>query len=180
MLLEIVTRHLSTRPKLLAQNQASLQALASDDWKQTLLVDDVGRGVDWANEQLQNFEPTGDWVWVLDDDDECIYPGLIEGLTAIVDRCQPDAVMVRMDHSAAGLGILPHINDWHGQLREGGVGCSALISSRETWMKHRNAYGARYAGDFDYIHAVQESGANIFWWNAIVSRVGKRMMGAGE
>lgn len=178
MMLEILTRHLSTRPTMLSRNQASLAALTGDDWVQTLLIDDVGRGVAWANEQLRDFTPTDNYVWILDDDDECIFPGLIEGLAAIVAEKQPDGVMVRMDHGP--LGILPSNQGWGGVLWQGGVGCSALISSRALWMECRSAWGSHYAGDFDYVQAVQQSGARLFWWDVVASRVSRRSMGAGE
>jgi hypothetical protein len=68
MLLEIVTRHIQGRPAMLAANMASVKALAKgapDLVKQTILLDEVGRGVSWANAQLAEFEPVGDYVWLL-------------------------------------------------------------------------------------------------------------------
>lgn len=180
MLVEIVTRHLSTRPGLLRRNQASLEQLTSRNWVQTILPDDVGRGVAWANAQLRTFEPTGDYVWILDDDDECILPTMARDLETIADAYHPQAIMVRMDHGPE-LGILPSDRGWRGHLHEGGVGCSAMISSRATWMAYRHAWGERYAGDFDYVRAVQRAGVHVYWWDVVASKISNRNIGkAGE
>ena len=72
--LEIVTRCFR-RPTLLQKNIEALAAQTCDDWEQTFLIDDIGRGVNWANESLAGYAPhlTGQYIWLLDDDDICTY-----------------------------------------------------------------------------------------------------------
>lgn len=147
------------------------------DWIHSLLVDDEGHGVAWANGQLRRFDPIGDYVWVLDDDDECILPDMLNLLEDVVYKHLPDAVVVRMDHGPP-LGILPDDICWGRYLYLGGVGCSALISSKETWLAHRESWGYHYAGDYDYVDAVQCSDAVFYWWDVVASRANGRNMGA--
>jgi hypothetical protein len=173
MFLEIVTRHLTTRNEPLRRNQESLAQLTSGDWKQTLLIDKVGRGVPWASKRLAKHTPAGEFVWVLDDDDECIFPELVTGLKIIDSRYAPDAIMVRMDHGKP-LGVLPAGPAWKGVLYEGGVGCSALIASAETWLRFRAHWGDRYAGDWDFVNAVINSDVNVYWYDVVASRVGRK------
>lgn len=178
MLLEIVTRHLATRPNLLRRNQASLVAQDSTDWIQTILADSVGRGIPWTHVRFRSFQPMGDYVWVLDDDDECIMPGFVSGLAAIVEKHHPSAIMVRMDHGSE-LGILPDDDHWGCRLQESEVGSSAIVASRNAWLNHRHAWGERYAGDYDFIRSVQEH-EELYWWDVVASKISKRHLGAGE
>ena len=178
-MLEVVTRHLTSRPRMLRFNQQSLERLCGGDWIQTVIVDDVGIGIERTHENFRSFTPSGDYVWILDDDDECILPSFVVDLEKIIQSNSPDAVVVRMDHGR-GLGILPNNGMWGKTLHRGLVGCSALISSRDTWMKNREAWGSSYSGDFDYVHSVQSSVANLFWWDVVASRARQQSYGAGE
>ena len=73
---------------MLAANQESLRRQTSEAWIQTVLVDDLGRGVEWANQRLGAYAPmlAGDYVWVLDDDDLCTRPTLVEEIAEIVSK----------------------------------------------------------------------------------------------
>lgn len=178
-MLEIVTRHLHTRPGLLRRNQASLAQLIGGNWMQTILVDDEGRGVAWANSQLRTFEPTGDYVWLLDDDDECVLPTFAVDFGLIADTFRPGVVVVTMDHGQP-LGVLPNRTRFGTDLREGEIGCSGFVTRRDVWMQYRHAWGDRYAGDYDFWHALQSAGVHMYWWGVLASKVSKRSLGAGE
>jgi len=170
-MLEIVTRHTIGRPNMLAANMDSVRAMvypADTEVKQTLLVDDIGRGVAWANGQLAEFDPTGDYVWLLDDDDRAICPHVAE---CIRDEAalETDAVFLRMNHKAP-LGILPSVSDWGKAPQEGRIGGSSVIVSRALWLECRDAWRpGRYESDADFVKAVYEAAERISWHDCIAS-----------
>jgi hypothetical protein len=168
--LEIVTRHLATRPTLLADNQASLARLG-DDWTQTLLIDRVGRGVEWANGEMAGYGRwlRGEWIWILDDDDICIRPNLVSELQQLVGRSDADVIVMRMDHGP--LGILPDNQVWMTTPTRGRIGCSAVVVRRRLWQMCAHAYTARYDADYDFISAVFSKAAGVIWHDVIASRV---------
>lgn len=176
--LEILTRCFR-RPTLLAVNQASLDALTDDDWQQTLLVDERGRGIAWTHRFFAEYAPQldGEYIWILDDDDQCIYPDLVHDLKAIVQAHDPDVIMLRMNHGPRG--ILPPDNLWRVRPRCGLVGCSAYVVRRSVWQAHASAWwSGRYTSDYDFINAVWKGGASFHWHDVIASAV--QQIGLGQ
>jgi hypothetical protein len=180
-LLEVLTRTFGKRPTMLARNCASLQAQTSPDWIQTLLYDDQGRGVEWAQENMANYSTQfqGQYIWILDDDDECIHPSLVEGLAGIVADRNPDVIMVNMEHE--GLGVLPGPRNWGERPTHGQIGCSAYIIRREVWQAHAAAFiPGLYHSDFVFISSVFDSSPSVYWWDIVASRTQRRSYGKGE
>lgn len=179
-MLEVVTRTFR-RPTMLAANKASVADQVGGSVKHTILVDQFGAGVPAANAGLATFEPVGDYVWILDDDDVCIYPHLAVDLARIADTHRnPPAVIVRMDHGS--LGVLPHDGIWGVAVHEAGIGTSGIITRRDVWMQHRQAWAsARYASDYDFIAAVWAAcGPQIVWHDVVASRVQRISHGQPE
>lgn len=177
-LIEVLTRCYK-RPNMLGVNQASLDAQTDPDWVQTLLIDDVGRGIPWSHTNMAAYAPhlEGDYIWILDDDDECILPTLVAEVRRIVGREHPDVIMLKMDHGP--MGVLPS-RTWGVMPTEGDIGCSAYIVRRDVWQTHASSYTARYAGDFDFISAILASGARAHWHDVVASRIQRRSIGAPE
>jgi glycosyltransferase involved in cell wall biosynthesis len=172
--LEIVTR-CYRRPKLLANNVDSITHQTDDDRVHTLLVDNDGIGVAAANAQLATFEPQGDYVWLLDDDDLCIYPDLVRDLKEFAGT---PAIVVRMDHG--DLGVLPPKELWEQPPVEGQIGCSALVTRADVWRAERAAWASgRYAADFDFASAVLNRWPSV-WLDIVASAVQRRSVGAPE
>lgn len=180
--LEVVTRCFR-RPKMLTQNQASLRAQTDPDWIQTLIVDKVGMGVAWANENLalRAQHLIGEYIWLLDDDDECILPTLVADLKWIVGARRVDVIMLRMDH--AERGILPDDPYWGQAVEAGHVGCSAYVVKRSIWQAYAWAWvpvpGA-YDSDFNFIAAIWADQPRVYWHDVIASRVQRISRGAPE
>lgn len=177
-LIEVLTRTYK-RPKMLAVNQASLARQTYQSYTQTLLNDPVGRGVGWSHRNLASYAPflVGDYIWVLDDDDECIRPIFFEELRGILEERTPDVIFVKMDHGERG--ILP-LKCWGCEPFAGGIGSAASIVKREIWQRHADAWGDHYAGDFDFIKAIWDSQASVYWFDVIASRVQRISLGAPE
>lgn len=179
--LEVLTRCYK-RPTLLARNQASLRAQTCDDWTQTLLIDDVGRGINWSHENLTRCAPAlnGQYIWLLDDDDECIRPTLVAELKAIVATHNPDVIMLRMDHGPRG--ILPEPGYWGNAPEHGHIGVSAYVVRREVWQAHAEAWSPGvYHSDFNFIAAVvSDNSVAVYWHEVIASRVQQIGLGRPE
>jgi hypothetical protein len=178
MLIEVLTR-VYKRPAMLAVNQASLDAQTDSDWVQTLLVDDVGRGVAWANRSMSQYGPNleGDYVWILDDDDKCIRPTFFADLRGIIEAHNPDVIFVKMDHKERG--ILPG-KSWGCEPKHSDIGCSAFVVKREIWQQYAENWNASYAGDFNFINAVFLSNPKVYWFDVIASQVQRISMGKPE
>jgi hypothetical protein len=177
-LLRVLTR-CYRRPAMLQRNIASLCAQSSDDWEQTLLVDTVGVGVPAAQRVLaeQGRYLEGAYVWVLDDDDECIRPTLVEELQGIAAMHDPDVVMVRMERNGAEL---PEPAYWGRAPQVGHVTCSGYIVRRALWQQHADAWGAHYSGDFDFIAAVFATDPEVYWHDVVASAVQRISYGEPE
>lgn len=165
MRLEILTRHFIKRPKLLEMNRLSLAKQTSDNWFQTLLLDYEGRGVGWANRNLATYAPRlrGDYIWILDDDDVCIYDSLVEDIERIVDENKsPHVIMVRC--LITKYGILPDDDCWMEQPKYEHVSSSSFIVRRDVWIKHRLAWNVESGGDFSFIKAIYDSDDSQHWY----------------
>jgi hypothetical protein len=152
------------------------------DHYQTMIVDCNCAGVAAANAALATFEPRGAYVWLLDDDDACTHPQLVEDLKYLAWlHGNPPAVMVRMNHGS-WVGVQPDDKHWRLQPVEGHVGCSAIITRRDVWMYCRKAWASgRYASDFDFISAVWAVHHDrIIWHDVVASRCQRISRGEPE
>lgn len=177
--LQVVTRTFGRRPSALARNQGSLADLSDPDWAQTLVMDEAGRGVNWANMNLATVPAVGDYLWMLDDDDVCVLPSLVGDLKRIVDDGRPDVIMVRAEH--ARLGLLPGRN-WRlaPVLRD--VSTSNFIVRADVW----NAYRAVFAGfdcyeaDYRFVAYLWQQGLNFYWHDVVAVYYAQNSLGAPE
>lgn len=179
--LEVLTRTFNARPHLLRINQESLRRQTDPDWVQTLLVDDVGRGIDWASENLAAYAPNlvGDYIWILDDDDTCILPTLVAELKFIVADSDPDVIMIRMDHGSGR--ILPGDDSWLCPPVLGQIGCSAFVVRRAVWQRHAMAMEhGHYSSDYDLIASIWTEQPRVYWHDVVASRVMRQSFGRPE
>jgi len=166
---------------MLARNKTSIAGQTSTDWVQTLLIDEVGRGVGWSYGNMGRYAPNivGRYVWILDDDDECICRTLVDDLRRIVEEHDPDVIMMRMDHGPRG--ILPDSRHWQAAIELGFIGVSAIVVRRELWQKYAPVMaGEKYSSDFDFIQAILADTQRVVWHDCIASRVQQISMGAPE
>jgi hypothetical protein len=143
-----------------------------------VIVDSERRGVAWANVNLATVEAHGDWVWVLDDDDECIDSCFVAGLRSW--SAGADVVMVKMNHGAP-LGILPDDAYWEQAPEHTHVGMSAFVVRRDVWNGYRHLWQPEYHADFLFVRALWDAGLRFVWWDTVASRCQRgRLMGAAE
>lgn len=166
---------------MLLRNQLSLQSQTSRDWEQTILVDEQRRGVEWANGNLATVEATGDYIWFLDDDNECLFNDFVRRLKAEAEANQnPELIIVRIDHGH--LGILPNDLRWEQRPLEGMFDGGCLVIRRDIWNRYRHLWQAEYCADFLFADALWDKLTSIHWWDVIAMRMqtGNNMRGAAE
>lgn len=179
--LEVITR-CCRRPQMLAENKAAFERQTCRDFIQTFLVDDIGRGKVWAEDNLresvQHFK--GHYIWLLDDDDLCIRDTLVHELRAIAQLLSPDVIMVRMDHGP--LGVLPPDELWQQRPQPGRIGGSAVIVRREAWQVHGEAWREGvYHSDFEFIDSLFRDGSlSIYWLDVVASKIQRISLGNPE
>ena len=167
--LEIITRFLPSprRQAHLQQNVRSLMKLESKDWVQTMLVDPYGRGLTAANARFATVEPFGKKVWLLDDDDYCVCPQLIERLDPAAD-----VQVFKIHHCTSGVIPWPELWDSR-QIKSGHVSTQSIIVSRDIWMEARHAWADHdhYESDFDYISRATSIAKNLVWTDVIIAKL---------
>jgi hypothetical protein len=161
--LEVITRHYTRRPNLVQDNFASLDAQTCDDWVQTLLVDDVGHSVEWANYWLGKYGPNleGDYIWVLDDDDICVRDTFVEEIAHIVQAHNPDVIICKIDAN----GVIPPPQLWGKPPQITQIGMACFVVRREVWQEYADAFWPKLAADFNFINAVWQAGKYEWYWH---------------
>lgn len=180
MFLEILTRHYVRRPNLVRRNQDSLARQTCDDWQQTLLIDDVGRGVAWANRNLAAYASRleGEYIWILDDDDVCACNTLVEDAMRIVAERDPDVIIVRGEWMDRGL--VPDDEHWGRPPMFGKVGMSNFVIRRHVWQEHAKALAVDVGADYHFIRDVFAGDHNIYWHDVVMFCVPTPKFGAPE
>lgn len=176
--LEVLTRTYGGRPAMLARNVASLAKQTDPDYMHHVIVDHERRGVAWAVGNLANVEATGEWVWVLDDDDLCCHPTLIRELKEIDAAMMPDVIMVRALHEA--FGMLPGGANWGQAPVLGNIGTSCYIVRRYIWNLYRSRWLERYDGDYWWIHHLWSQGCEFYWHDVIAAHYPQQSTGVPE
>lgn len=176
--LEVITRTYK-RPTMLRRCKESLPGHSPGELRHTVLNDPIGRGVGWANGRLATHTPNARYVWILDDDDECVHSTLLVELKRIAAQEDPELIMLRMDHGPRG--VLPTVLTWGLAPVHGRIGCSAFVTRSDLWMKHRHVWaGARYYSDFEFISAAFADARNVYWHDVVASRVQRISLGMPE
>lgn len=175
--LSVVTRCYK-RPKMLARNKASLEAQTCQDYEHVFLVDEVGVGIAEANRRLTEAQVSGEYVYVLDDDDEISDPNFINDLQAIARQHAPDVIMVRSENGE--LGILPAV--WNKRLIKDHVDMLNFVVKADVFRQHAHAFAnGSIGGDFTFINDVFEHGIyRVHWHDKVVARIQKRSHGEPE
>jgi hypothetical protein len=145
---------------MLRINRQSVYGQTDRDLEQLFSTDMVGRGIGWANRELANFHPCGDYVLVLDDDDRLVEPRAIEYLKEAT-KDNPDIVIFKGYH--AELGRLPTKAIWNKRPLKGHIGSCDFISHRDIWKKHITAFGVDEGGDYAYLQSVWQDKPIVVW-----------------
>lgn len=173
-LLTIITRHWNTpeRAAMLAVNRRSVAEQTCQDFEQILVLDREGRGKRAAAAALNNLAEriTGEYVYILDDDDMLIRPRFVEELRQIIEVHAPDVVIARCDHGP--LGVKPSDAYWQQPPAVGQIGTPSFVVQRDLYLQfaHSFAEPEQRVGDGLFISRVYDSGVLVYWFNEVVAK----------
>lgn len=158
------------RPRALKRNRASIRQQSDKDYTHILIIDDIGRGRLWANQQfyINRHRVTGDYVFLLDDDDYLVYIDFIKAIRQIVKTQAPDVIMVKMQTHAH---IFPKPDVWKKHIIMGSIGTSCFCISNQVYQRHIKAFGRTSCGDYHFIKEVFNHNYKIYWFDKIVARI---------
>lgn len=146
------------RPIGLAFNQATIAAQhQAARIEHLIMVDEVGAGIPAMYRRLREIHPSGEWVFLLPDDDCLIHPDICD----VIDQCAFTGADVIMVGAYVNGASLPWSQCWQAPPQMGGVTITNWIVRRAVFESI--PYGERYEGDFDFITEVWRRGLSIAW-----------------
>lgn len=167
---------------MLKRNRESLDRQTSTDWMQTFLHDNHGKGLHWANRNLGLYRSNleGDYIWVLDDDDECISNTFIEDIGYIVAEHNPVVIMAKCD--VDGHGVIPEPDYWQRAPIHSHIAMSGFVVKQDVWKKHARAFDEPIAADLAFISQVYQavSTESVYWHDVVVMRTQRVSRGCPE
>lgn len=176
-LVSFVTRTCQ-RPRYLVANIESILRQDDEDWEQILLVDNVGRGLLYANSMFfeHQQEVNGKYVYILDDDNRLTVHDIVSDLRSLV-KGNPPVVMCR---AKVNDYVMPP--RWQTPPVRGEIDAGCYFVRSDIWKKYIQHYAMPVAGDYHFIHAVW-LGENLsgmwpdnepVWWNRLVNESMRR------
>lgn len=162
---------------MLERCQASVAAQVGCGEIQHVIVEDhVGIGIagmfaaiEWNAGILD-----GEWVYVLQDDDELAGPWVVrelekfltaEAVTTAVTTGACDVVMVKNRKRG---NVYPTF--WRVGPELGYVDLGSYVVRREVFVRHAGDFGKRYAGDFDFIRRLWDAGYEFGWCDVLFAQ----------
>jgi len=158
--LTIITRCYK-RPFGLIKNYISINTLTDKDCEQIFIIDNIGVGLLEANRSFSN--PTvlemisGQYVFLLDDDDFIVNPEMIRDLKAVPG--DPDIIFFRMTIKN-GMNNNHYPTDelcWGKEPIIARIGGSCMVVKTEWYKKYAHHFGVARCGDYYFLKAM---------WNA--------------
>jgi len=177
--LSIVTRCYK-RPHQFLRCMASIAQQTCDSYETVIIVDAVGRGVPWANAQFyaHRNRVRGKYVWLLDDDDECIEPDLVSMVRQIGQASHPEIIQCRFMHPAA---VLPPDDLWGKPPKPGFIGGSSYIVRVDIWKRFIKHFADEpYAGDWTFLRTLWQQNYDVYWCDVVIGRARAQSIGAPE
>lgn len=141
------------------------------DFEIIFIVDMQKRGVGWANEQFgKNIHRIqGEYVYTLDDDTFLPQTTLIQNIKRIAG---PHVIMVRGKRPQLSPNILPKDSVWRHRekLKVATTNGACYIAKAECWRKYANRYGAKAAGDWNFLKMLKQDMSLSFYWFDFIAK----------
>jgi hypothetical protein len=121
-----------------------------------IVPDYVGVGIGGMYQRVSAIRDAvhGDYVHFLADDDVLASPTVVEEVKRAAEQNgYPSMLLVRV---VKGQMSLPQGQPWPPVCGAIDLGC--MVTRSDVWKAHAHRYGNRYEGDFDFAHAVAQSG----------------------
>ena len=178
--LSIITRVMKDkRPEAYGAHKESIKRLESKDFEELMIIDSVGYGVHEANRSLSEAigRVSGDYVYLLDDDNFLLNPKMIDSLKKVSKKHNPDVIIFRAYiRNGKYDDIYPTSHVWRKEIKACHIGGICFAVKREIFDKFIYYYDQPSMGDFHFIDAVIKSGASVYWldeFQAETFRVGR-------
>lgn len=167
--MSIVTRKHPNRPVMFQQNLDSVNIQTDQDFEHIILRDDVGIGSAKANMMFywNRDQVSGDYVFMLDDDDVLTEPTFVEDMKKIVASGDYDVIMIRMILNGE---LYPTSTVWKKQPVKNHIGTSNFIIKNSIWKDHIRNFLPMQTGDYNFIKTVFESKPSVIWVDKIYSK----------
>ena len=182
--LTIITRHLRTRPSMFAKCVTSIANQSVTDIEHIVLIDNEGRGMQYANRLIADNArtPRGRYVYILDDDDFLTDYEFASLLRDITDNHDPDVVVFKFKWPQGfSMGeLLPTKTMWEKTPMHGHIGSPCFAVRAEVFKEHAHMFDQAHSGDYFMIRSIWDHGHSFFWWNRVVGSVGRVSRGRAE
>lgn len=156
------------RPRALARCVASVEGQARRNFEHIIYRDEVGEGIAGMFARLieNSVKFTGEYVYVLQDDDQLAGPdvtGQIEDFARA--NGNPPVIVARTHKGQLALPSQP------GQRPSvGGIDLGNYIVRRDVFLEHMGGFATgRYVADCDFIQRVWDAGAAFTWCDCLLS-----------
>lgn len=165
--LSIITRCHIDRPVGFENLRQSIEEQTKIGIQHLLLRSPGQIRIPGANRMLASVEAVdrvkGDYVQVIDDDDLLSSPDYLDQLQEfIISQGYPDWIMVRGKLNDRSYPI-PWGQKW--QPKVGTVTCFCIITSRDLWEEHHQAWGVDKCGDWNFAKALWDAGNRPVWFD---------------
>ena len=177
--LSIVTRTCK-RPKALKICQKSLADQTCQDFEHIIIVDEVGRGVAWANGMMAErdwSDLNGQYVYILDDDN-IMLPGAIEAIKASAP--DHDMVICRINRLKRVHRVFPEDAYWQKKPKYRHIDIGCVVLRRDLFLKAVKRFTARYEGDFDFISEAYFLAESVNWRSRLIMKLQRISAGTTE
>jgi hypothetical protein len=148
------------------------------DLEQLVVQDLEGLGIPlmFANIQANLDQIMGHYVYILQDDDQLAGQEVIYRLRNFTEVHEwPPVIICR--NIKRGL-LLP--DRWEQQPQEGHIDLGSYVIRSDVFKDNAGAFGARYAGDFDFINALWRAGYGFAWLDMVLAREQLQQPGLGR
>jgi len=159
------------RPKMLEVNKQSIDTQNDLDYEQIFIIDTIGRGADYANKAFEitehEYDITGKYVLILDDDDKLKYNEFISDMKYIVETHNPNAIFFKGE---IGGKVLPPDHLFTKQKpRACQIGSFSILVKKELFKQYLHLFGSdKSIGDFKFIEGIyNKDPERIFWYDKV-------------
>ena len=177
MFLSIVTRT-CRRPKALAKCKRFVKAQDCQDYEHIIIVDEIGRGVPWANGMLAKrdwSDLNGDYVYILDDDNL-----LLGGAITIMQNGagQHDLLIYKINRLKRAQRSFPEDEYWQAPPVYRHIDTGCVVLRKDLFLHSVKHFTARYEGDYDFISEAYRSAQSVNWVDYKIMKL--QRISAGE
>lgn len=173
----ITRRHGDRRPEGFKRNQGAMNKL-SGTWEQIFIKDKTGKGLHYANMSFMLASPfiSGEYVYMIDDDDFINNPNMIPILKDISEKHNPDVIVFRMTiKNGAFNNHYPSPKCWREKKPlQAHIGGSCFVVKRDLWKQNIHHFGKPRFGDYFFLEALWRITPRIksYWCDVLMAETG--------